>query len=112
MEIFNNYFVLQIFEPSVSIRVRAQDKAIVESILTEVQDNYATATSNKEVVLKIDSENFLPQNSCGGVELFAMRGRCKIANTLESRLELIAAQLIPEMRNALFGRNPNRKFTD
>lgn len=36
----------------------------------------------------------------------------QISNTLESRLELIAQQLIPEIRNALFGRNINRKFTD
>lgn len=36
----------------------------------------------------------------------------QISNTLESRLELIAQQLLPEIRTALFGRNPNRKFTD
>lgn len=36
----------------------------------------------------------------------------QVSNTLESRLELIAQQLIPEIRNALFGRNLNRKFTD
>lgn len=39
-------------------------------------------------------------------------GRIKINNTLESRLELIAQQLVPEIRSALFGSNPNRKFTD
>lgn len=38
---------------------------------------------------------------------------CKqVPNTLESRLELISQQLVPEIRNALFGRNVNRKFTD
>jgi len=50
--------------------------------------------------------------SCGGVILFAQRGRIKIVNTLEARLELIAQQFVPEIRIALFGRNPNRKFTD
>lgn len=38
--------------------------------------------------------------------------RTQVANTLESRLELIAQQLVPEIRNALFGRNMNRKFND
>lgn len=36
----------------------------------------------------------------------------QVPNTLESRLELISQQLVPEIRNALFGRNVNRKFTD
>lgn len=39
-------------------------------------------------------------------------GRIKISNTLETRLELIAQQLIPEIRTALFGINSNRKFND
>lgn len=36
----------------------------------------------------------------------------QVPNTLESRLDLISQQLVPEIRNALFGRNVNRKFTD
>lgn len=36
----------------------------------------------------------------------------QVPNTLESRLELIAQQLVPEIRQALFGRNLNRKFAD
>jgi V-type H+-transporting ATPase subunit E len=33
-----------------------------------------------------------------------------IKNTLEARLALVARQVIPEMRNYIFGKNPNRKF--
>ncbi|XP_015111721.1 V-type proton ATPase subunit E [Diachasma alloeum] len=101
----------QLMEHNVLLRVRQVDVPLVESILGEVQDNYK-AVSKKEVVLKIDSDNFLSPDSCGGVDLLAARGRIKISNTLESRLELIAQQLISEIRCALFGRNPNRKFTD
>jgi V-type H+-transporting ATPase subunit E len=36
----------------------------------------------------------------------------KIENTLESRLGLVARQVIPEMRNSIFGKNPSRKFFD
>lgn len=68
--------------------------------------------SGKDVFVKIDSETFLPAETCGGIELLAQRGKIKISNTLESRLELIASQLVPEIRIALFGRNPNRKFND
>lgn len=63
-------------------------------------------------VFQLDKENYLPVECCGGVELLAHRGRIKIANTLEARLDLIAQQLVPQIRNALFGKNVNRKFTD
>jgi len=66
----------------------------------------------RDVALTVDPEQNLPADSCGGVELLAAKGRIKISNTLEKRLEMVAEQLVPEVRSALFGRNPNRKFTD
>lgn len=48
----------------------------------------------------------------GGIELLAMKGKIKISNTLDARLDMIARQMIPEIRTNLFGRNTNRKFTD
>ncbi|XP_015606969.1 V-type proton ATPase subunit E [Cephus cinctus] len=101
----------QLMEANVLIRVRQVDLGIADSVITSVQQTYKEI-SGKEVSVKIDQDNFLPADSCGGVELLAARGRIKICNTLESRLELIAQQLVPEIRSALFGRNPNRKFTD
>lgn len=72
---------------------------------------YKDATG-KDILLKIDSENSLPTDTTGGIELVAHQGRIRINNTLEARLELIAQQLVPEIRTALFGRNVNRRFTD
>ncbi|XP_045454695.1 V-type proton ATPase subunit E [Melitaea cinxia] len=103
--------LFQLVEPAVTIRVRQADKALVESLLGKAQQDYK-AKIKKDVQLKIDTENYLPPDTCGGIELIAAKGRIKICNTLESRLELIAQQLLPEIRTALFGRNPNRKFTD
>ncbi|XP_058791908.1 V-type proton ATPase subunit E [Phymastichus coffea] len=101
----------QLTETTVVIRVRQQDVPLIESLLPGIQQEYNNVTK-KETVLKIDQENSLPPDSCGGVELLAARGRIKIVNTLENRLELIAQQLVPEIRTALFGRNLNRRFTD
>ncbi|XP_045504159.1 V-type proton ATPase subunit E [Colias croceus] len=103
--------LFQLMEPAVTLRVRQVDKALVESLIGRAQADYKNKIK-KDVQIKVDSENFLPPDTCGGIELIAARGRIKIRNTLESRLELIALQLLPEIRNALFGRNPNRKFTD
>ncbi|CAH1636070.1 unnamed protein product [Spodoptera littoralis] len=103
--------LFQLMEPAVTLRVRQADKSLVESVLSKAQSDYK-AQIKKDTVLKIDADNWLPPDTCGGIELVALRGRIKICNTLESRLELIAQQLLPEIRTALFGRNPNRKFND
>ncbi|KAG7270306.1 hypothetical protein CRUP_030206 [Coryphaenoides rupestris] len=50
--------------------------------------------------------------SAGGIELYNARGNIKVSNTLESRLDLMAQQMMPEVRVSLFGANPNRKFMD
>ena len=103
--------LFQLVEPQVTLRVRKVDVSVVQSIIPKAAAAYKEKI-HKDVVLKVDQENFLSPDTCGGVELIAAKGRIKISNTLESRLELIAQQLLPEIRTALFGRNPNRKFTD
>ena len=41
-----------------------------------------------------------------------MKGKIKISNTLEARLTMMAELMLPQVRTALFGPNPNRKFMD
>lgn len=103
--------LLQLLETNVVLRVREADVGLVKSVIEGVQQKYNEATQ-KNVNIKIDTESYLTPDTCGGVELLALRGKIKIANTLESRLELLAQQMIPEIRTSLFGRNPNRKFAD
>ncbi|XP_050506984.1 V-type proton ATPase subunit E isoform X1 [Diabrotica virgifera virgifera] len=103
--------LFQLFEKDITIRVRPQDRELVKSIMPNVSQKYKDITG-KDVNLKIDDESHLSQETTGGIELLALRNKIKINNTLEARLELISQQLIPQIRNALFGRNVNRKFTD
>lgn len=49
------------------------DMPLVESILDSVHDVYKQITQ-KDVIIKIDQDNFLPPDSCGGVDLFAAKG--------------------------------------
>lgn len=98
-------------EKNVILRVREADVSVVESLLDEVTADYK-AVSQKDVHLKLDTDSYLAPQTCGGIELLAQRNKIKICNTLESRLELIAQQLVPAVRTALFGRNPNRKFAE
>lgn len=60
----------------------------------------------------IDEEKYLKENCAGGVELKTKNGKIAVSSTLESRLELIAGQIVPQIRTALYGHNPNRAFFD
>ncbi|EDW83066.1 uncharacterized protein Dwil_GK22511 [Drosophila willistoni] len=103
--------LFQVMEPKVTLRCREVDVPLVRDVLPQSVDQYK-AGIKQNVELTIDEKEFLSADTCGGVELLALNGRIKVPNTLESRLDLISQQLVPEIRNALFGRNVNRKFTD
>ncbi|KAK4876979.1 hypothetical protein RN001_009485 [Aquatica leii] len=96
--------LFQLFETNVTIRVRVQDVSLVEGLLPHINEKYKRAVG-RDIHLKVDSENYLSPDTTGGIELLAQQGKIKINNTLEARLELISAQLVPQIRTALFGRN-------
>lgn len=103
--------LFQIMEPQVTVRCREADLSMVEKMLPEAVAEYTKAI-NKPCNVSVAKDNFLPANGCGGVELSAFHNRIRVSNTLESRLEMIAAQMAPEIRTELFGTNKNRKFFD
>ncbi|RWS27690.1 V-type proton ATPase subunit E-like protein [Leptotrombidium deliense] len=103
--------LFQLLEKDVVVRCRQSDLKLVENVLADALKEYKDATG-KDCNLSLDRENFISQDKSGGVELLASKGKMKCVNTLESRLEQISQQLLPAMRVALFGRNPNRKFDD
>jgi V-type H+-transporting ATPase subunit E len=103
--------LLQILEANVVIRCRQADVPLVEEVLPTCIQTVKDKTG-KDTNIKIDSDNYLPAAAGGGVEILAQKGRIKISNTLETRLEMIARQMVPEIRTSLFGQNTNRRFTD
>lgn len=103
--------LFQMLEDNVIVRCRQKDEKLVTEVLDGAIGHYKKATS-KNVVVTVDKENFLPADIAGGVELIAQEGKIKVTNTLESRLALMSYQLLPELRETLFGKNLNRKFND
>lgn len=101
----------QLLESKVTVRCRQQDVVMVEAAVNKVIPIYKESVK-MNLAVKVDSQHFLPSGICGGVELYNDNGKIKVTNTLERRLELITHQMIPEIRVALFGANPNRKFMD
>lgn len=70
---------MQLTETNITLRVRQIDVPLVESLVDPIQQEYKQ-TIKKDLTLKIDSDNFLPSESCGGVELLASKGRLKKIN--------------------------------
>jgi V-type H+-transporting ATPase subunit E len=101
----------QMLEENIKLRCREKDVAIVREVYPKAVDNYKKATG-KDVKVTIDEDVYLPGDLSGGVELLAQNGKIKCVNTLENRLKLISGQMLPELREILFGSNPNRKFRD
>ncbi|TRY72993.1 hypothetical protein TCAL_05549 [Tigriopus californicus] len=100
-----------IAQGQVTIRCRQVDKTLVENAVTPAVNSIKDVIK-RDCQVKVDNENFLPTNCAGGIELYTQKGKIKVDNTLEARLAMIAQQIMPEIRGALFGANPNRKFTD
>lgn len=101
----------QLLEKDVTIRCREADVDIVKESLVAAVEKFKE-TSKMELSVKIDTDNYLPAEITGGVELFSKNGKIKVSNTLESRLEMISRQMQPKIREMLFGENKNRKFLD
>uniref|UniRef100_L7LZ11 Putative vacuolar h +-atpase 26kd e subunit n=1 Tax=Rhipicephalus pulchellus TaxID=72859 RepID=L7LZ11_RHIPC len=99
--------LLQLLETEVTVCCRPKDKRLIN--IDSVAQKYQAKTGQ---AIQLTLEANLPDTVCGGVELVAKKGRIRVCNTLESRLDMIAQQLLPQIRTALFGRNPNRKFND
>ncbi|XP_005391039.1 PREDICTED: V-type proton ATPase subunit E 2 [Chinchilla lanigera] len=101
--------LLRLLEPVMIVRCRPQDSFLVRTAVQKAIPEYVMV-SQKHVQVQIDQEAFLAGNAAGGVEVYSGNQMIKVSSTLESRLDLSAQQKMPEIREALFGPNVNRKF--
>merc|ERR1712142_1040134 len=101
--------LFQLLEKNVALQCREKDADIVSGLLDKCVAEY-TAKTGLTCQITIDRENYLPANSAGGVCLTSSKGRIKVNNTLEARLDAVAHRMMPQVRGQLFGANPNRKF--
>ncbi|KAJ1166116.1 hypothetical protein NDU88_006525 [Pleurodeles waltl] len=101
----------QLLEHKVVLRCRKQDIPLVKAAVQKCVPEYRESTK-RDIEIVLDQDNHLPHEIAGGIEMFSADGKIKVSNTLESRLDLIAQQMMPDIRSALFGTNANRKFLD
>uniref|UniRef100_UPI00358FBD1C V-type proton ATPase subunit E 1 n=1 Tax=Myxine glutinosa TaxID=7769 RepID=UPI00358FBD1C len=103
--------LFQLLEPRVVVRCRKVDAKYLDKIIPEICSNYKKKTQ-MDVIVTIDHSNYLSAEIAGGIKLSIPDGKIFISNTLESRLDMMSRQMMPEIREALFGANANRKFLD
>jgi V-type H+-transporting ATPase subunit E len=98
-------------EPELQVRARKKDYDVVKKAIEEAAKEFKKELG-KDVTAKIQEDYPLPEGIAGGVVIVSGSGKIDIDNTFEARLKLLEESAAPAVREALFGKNPNRKFTD
>lgn len=86
---------------------RPKDEALVKSASDAALKQYKEMSGRESTIVFAAD---LADDSAGGVIGSAMVGRIKVDNTLSARLKILEEKMLPELREDLFGKNPNRKF--
>jgi len=100
----------RLIEREVYIKCREKDLNLVNKAVEE-----AVALFKKDIKqdVKVRVLNtYLSPDIAGGIEAYTSDGKIKIINTLEARLNMLFNQMIPEIREKLFGKNKNRVHMD
>ncbi|KAK2673287.1 V-type ATPase subunit E [Fusarium oxysporum f. sp. vasinfectum] len=101
-------------EPELQVRARKKDYDVVKKAIEEAAKEFKKELG-KDITAKIQEDDPLPRGnsiSAGGVVVISGNGKIDIDNTFEARLRLLEESAAPAVREALFGKNPNRKFFD
>jgi len=93
---------LGLMETDIHVRCRQCDVAAVEGQIAAAKAEY-TKITKVEIKVTMDKVNYLGDECGGGVEAYVDHGRIKVTNTLDTRLETACEQILPAIRNQLFG---------
>ncbi|KAF5552497.1 v-type proton ATPase subunit E [Fusarium phyllophilum] len=98
-------------EPELQVRARKKDYDVVKKAIEEAAKEFKKELG-KDITAKVQEDDPLPEGIAGGVVVISGNGKIDIDNTFEARLRLLEESAAPAVREALFGKNPNRKFFD
>ncbi|GAV29742.1 hypothetical protein PMKS-003244 [Pichia membranifaciens] len=100
-----------LMEPSVVIKVRKADVAVVKDAAKIAVDNFSKQ-AGFSVDFKVDESSFLDKDVAGGVVVVNGSGKISVNNTLDERLKLLSESALPAIRLEIFGPSKTRKFFD
>ncbi|KAL1410330.1 V-ATPase V1 sector subunit E [Vanrija albida] len=99
--------LLLLLATDVTIAHRPKDKALVAKASKGALKQYKDLAGREST---LTFEETISDDSAGGIIGSTLAGRIKVDNTLAERLKLLEEKMLPELREDLFGKNPNRKF--
>ncbi|PPQ67693.1 hypothetical protein CVT26_007420 [Gymnopilus dilepis] len=99
---------LYVLEPSATLYCRKSDVEVVKQAAANAAKAYKDI-SGRDVDFTVEG-SIADDESQGGIKIRSGTGRISLDNTMEERLRLLEEQMLPEIREKLFGKNPNRKF--
>lgn len=100
-----------LMEPSVVIKVRKTDVAVVKDAAKTAVDNFSKQ-AGFSVDFQVDESNFLNKDVAGGIIVVNGSGKISVNNTLDERLKLLSESALPAIRLEIFGPSKTRKFFD
>ncbi|XVF13085.1 hypothetical protein REPUB_Repub08aG0177500 [Reevesia pubescens] len=104
--------LVRLKEPAVLLRCRKDDVHLVESVLDDAKEEYASKVNVHPPEIFIDNVHLPPAPShhnahgpfcSGGVVLASRDGKIVFENTLDARLDVAFRKKLPEIRKWLFG---------
>lgn len=103
--------LIKMMEPNVVIEVKKKDVEMAKKVAKQAQDYFLRETG-MAVLVSVNETSFLPEKGHGGLVMYNKNRSMSLNNTLTSKLELVGFRLMPHVRKALFGLNPNRLHSD
>lgn len=100
----------RLIERDVYIKCREKDLSLVKQAISNASDLFKRELKKDVNVAVLNT--YLNPDIAGGIEAYTSDGKIKIINTLEARLDMLFAQMIPDIRVKLFGKNKNRVHDD
>jgi V-type H+-transporting ATPase subunit E len=91
--------LFQIMEANITLRGRQQDAQLIQNVLPMSVEQYKRETG-KDVVVTLDTDNFLSADSTGGVEIFALQGRIRVRRLNHRLSSSMANALTPHCRSS------------
>lgn len=100
-----------LMDDSVRVRARKSDVDLVKKAVPDAAKAFKEK-ADRDVDIEVDEEEFLSNESAGGVVIESESGKIVINNTLEERLKILSTNSLPQIRHAIFGPSATRKFFD
>ncbi|RKO98896.1 hypothetical protein CXG81DRAFT_15310 [Caulochytrium protostelioides] len=99
----------QIADEKLVVVTRKADAQMAQSVLSSVSSEFQKALE-RPLHITVSTREHLPDDCAGGVLVQTEDNKIRVNQTFETRLDIAAEMMLPELRIVLFGKSAQRKF--